>query len=172
MIDLLRQRRSIRKYTTEPIGKENLDMLIETLLRSPSSMNNQPWEFIIVNEPGLLSKLSQSKEHGSSFLKGAPLGIVICADSTKSNVWVEDCSVASILVQMTAQSLGLRSCWIQIRNRPHDKNSTAEEYIRELLGIPAHIMVESIISIGFPDEIKEPVPTEKLDYRKIRHNRF
>ncbi len=135
-------------------------------------MNNQPWEFIIVNEPELLSKLSQSKEHGSSFLKGAPLGIIVCADPAKSNVWVEDCSVASILVQMTAQSLGLRSCWIQIRNRPHDTSTSAEEYIRGVLGIPANIVVESIISIGHPDEVRDPVPKEKLDYRKIRYNRF
>jgi nitroreductase len=172
MIELLRKRRSIRKYTGESVGKESLDILIEALLRSPSSQNNQPWEFIIVNDPDLLSKLAQSKEHGSSFLKGAALGIVICADNAKSNVWVEDCSVASILVQMTAQSLGLRSCWIQIRNRLRDKNMTAEEYIRDLLGIPVNIMVESIISIGYPDEIRDPVPKDKLDYLKIRYNRF
>jgi nitroreductase len=172
MIELLRKRRSIRKYTGETVGKESLDTLIEALLRSPSSQNNQPWEFIIVNEPELLSKLARSKEHGSSFLKGAPLGIVVCADSVKSNVWVEDCSVASILVQMTAEALGLRSCWIQIRSRQHDKNTTAEEYIRDVLGIPVNIMVESIISIGYPDETRDPVPQDKLDYRKIRYNRF
>ena len=172
MIELLRKRRSIRKYTGQAVDKESLDILIESLLRSPSSQNNQPWEFIIVNEPELLSKLAQAKEHGSSFLKGAPLGIVVCADSAKSNVWVEDCSVASILVQMTAQSLGLRSCWIQIRNRAHDKNRSAEEYVREVLGIPENIMVESIIGIGYPDEIRDPVPKEKLDYGKIRYNRF
>jgi nitroreductase len=172
MIELLRKRRSIRKYTKETVAKESLDILTEALLRSPSSQNNQPWEFIIVNEPELLSKLSQAKEHGSSFLKNAPLGIVVCADSAKSDVWIEDCSVASILVQMSAQSLGLRSCWIQVRNRAHDKNTTSEEYIRGVLGIPENIMVESIISIGHPDEIRDPVPKDKLDYRKIRYNRF
>ncbi len=172
MIELLRKRRSIRKYTGQAVDKESLDILVESLLRSPSSQNNQPWEFIIVTESELLSKLSQSKEHGSSFLKGAPLGIVVCADSAKSNVWVEDCSVASIIVQMTAQSLGLRSCWIQIRNRQHDAGTSAEEYIRGVLGMPGNIMVESIISIGYPDETKDPVPKEKLDFRKIRYNRY
>jgi nitroreductase len=172
MIELLRQRRSIRKFTGQTVSKESLDILTEALLRSPSSMNSQPWEFIIVNEPELLAKLSQSKEHGSAFLKGAPLGIVVCADSTKSNVWIEDCSIASILVQMAAESIGLKSCWIQIRNRPHDKNTSAEEYIREVLGIPAHLMVESIIGVGFPDETKEPVLKEKLNYGKIRYNQF
>jgi len=172
MIELLRKRRSIRKYTREAIDKESLDILIEALLRSPSSQNNQPWEFIIISEPELLLKLSRSKEHGASFLSNTVLGIVVCADPAKSNVWIEDCAVAAILVQMTAQSLGLRSCWIQIRNREHDKKTTAEEFVREVLAIPGNIMVESIISIGYPDEIREPVPKDKLAYQKIRYNRF
>lgn len=172
MIELLRKRRSIRKYTGKAVDKESLDILMEALLRSPTSRNNQSWEFIIVDHPELLSKLSNSKERGSSFLENSAVGIVVCADNTKSDVWIEDCAIAAILVQMTAQSLGLGSCWIQIRNREHDKKSTAEEYIRELLAIPGNIMVESIISIGYPDEVREPVPKSKLDYQKIRYNRF
>jgi nitroreductase len=171
MIELLRKRRSIRKYTGKAIDKGSLDILIEALLRSPTSRNNQTWEFIVVDNPELLSRLSKSKEHGSSFLEKAAVGIVVCADSTKSDVWIEDCAIAAILVQMTAQSLGLGSCWIQIRNREHDKKSTAEEYIRELLTIPENIMVESIISIGYPDEVREPVPKSNLDYQKVRYNR-
>jgi len=171
MIELLRKRRSIRKYTGKAIDKGSLDILIEALLRSPTSRNNQTWEFIVVDNPELLSRLSKSTEHGSSFLEKAAVGIVVCADSTKSDVWIEDCAIAAILVQMTAQSLGLGSCWIQIRNREHDKKSTAEEYIRELLTIPENIMVESIISIGYPDEVREPVPKSNLDYQKVRYNR-
>jgi nitroreductase len=171
MIELLRKRRSIRKYTGKAIDKGSLDILIEALLRSPTSRNNQTWEFIVVDNPELLSRLSKSKEHGSSFQEKAAVGIVVCADSTKSDVWIEDCAIAAILVQMTAQSLGLGSCWIQIRNREHDKKSTAEEYIRELLTIPENIMVESIISIGYPDEVREPVPKSNLDYQKVRYNR-
>jgi nitroreductase len=172
MIELLRKRRSIRKYSGKAVDKESLDTLIEALLRSPTSQNNQPCEFIIVDRPELLSKLSKSKEHGSSFLEKAAVGIVMCADSTKSNVWIEDCAIAAILVQVAAQSLGLGSCWIQIRNREHNKKTTAEEYIRELLALPGNIMVESIISIGYPDEVREPVPKSKLDYQKVRYNRF
>lgn len=172
MIDLLRKRRSIRKYTGKAIDKKTLELLTEALLRSPSSRNNKPWEFILVDEPELLSKLSKAKEHGSSFLDKAALGIVVCADSTKSDVWVEDCAIAIILAQMTAQSLGLGSCWIQIRKRQHDEKTTAEKYIQKLLGLPKHIKVESIVSIGYPNEEKKPIPKSELDYQKIRHNHF
>jgi nitroreductase len=173
MIELLRIRRSIRKFTQVKIDPETVELLIEALLRAPSSRGINPWEFIVVDDQELLTKLSMSKQHGSEFLKNAPLGIVVCADSTKSDVWIEDCSIASIIVQMTALSLGLGSCWIQIRNRIHDDSGkSAEEYIRELLGLPEHLKVESIIGLGHPDEVKRPLPAEKLQYEKVRHNHY
>jgi nitroreductase len=172
MIDLLRKRRSIRKYAQKSIDKRSLGMLLETLLRSPSSRNIKPWHFIVVDDRELLQKLSNSKESGSQFLQDAAIGIVVCADSTKSDIWVEDCSIASILVQMTAQSLGLGSCWIQIRNRMHTAAGTAEAYIQELLRLPENMKVLSIISIGYPDEKKKPVLKNELDYGKIKYNRY
>ena len=121
MINLLRKRRSIRVYEDRKIELEKIEILKEAILRSPSSRNINPWEFIFVDDKELLIKLSKAKEHGSEFLESAALGIVVCGNEKKSDVWIEDCSIASILVQMVAQSLGLGSCWIQIRNRMHNK---------------------------------------------------
>ncbi len=172
MIDLVRQRKSIRKYQQKPIEPEKIKLLEETLLRSPTSRNFHPWEFILVDDRDLLNKLSRAKPHGNAFLKEAPLGIVICGNSEKSDVWIEDCSIASILVQMTAQSLGLGSCWIQIRLRPHNDQQSAETYIQKLLNLPPHIKVESIISVGYAAEKREPLPAEELLQHKIHHNQF
>ncbi len=172
MIELIRKRRSIRTFTPEPVDRQSLDLLLEAVLRAPTSRNINPWEFVVVDDRELLQQLSKAKASGSAFLKGAPLGIVICADSTKSDAWVEDCSIASILAQMTAESLGLGSCWIQIRNRPHDADGTAEAYIQKLLGLPAHITVESIIAVGHPAQRREPLPAEALKHDKIRHNHY
>jgi nitroreductase len=172
MIERLRARRSIRKYTDKAIELAKIEILKEAVLRSPSSRNFDPWEFIFVDERELLKKLSLSKRHGSKFLENAPLGIVICGDGQKSDVWIEDCSIASILVQMVAQSLGLGSCWIQIRKRTHDDQMTSEEYVRNLLNVPEHLHVESIIAIGYPAEIKEPLPREQLKDEKVRFNRY
>jgi nitroreductase len=172
MIDILRKRRSIRKYERKGIEPNTVEILKEAMLRCPSSRGINPWTFIFVDDRALLDRISQAKESGSSFLKGAALGIVICGDETRSDVWVEDCSIASIAVQLTAQSMGLGSCWIQIRNRTHPGGTTAEEYIQEILGIPKQVRVESIISIGYPAEEKKPVPREQLEYGKIRFNKF
>jgi nitroreductase len=172
MIELLRNRRSIRKYTDKIIEPEKIEILKEALLRSPSSRSFDPWEFIFVDDRELLKQLALSKPHGASFLDGAALGIVICADEQKSDVWVEDCSIASILVQMVAQSIDLGSCWIQIRNRNYDDQLTSEDYIRKLLNVPSGLKVESIIALGYSAEKKEPVLRESLKYEKVRVNSY
>lgn len=172
MIELLRKRRSIRKFTTEKITPEIVETLIEAVLRAPSSRGKNPWEFILVDDLQILDKLSKSKQHGSDFLKNASLAIVVCADSSKSDVWIEDCSIAAIIIQLTAVSLGLGSCWVQIRDRKHDYVMTAEAYIQELLGLPEHIKAECIVGLGHPAEEKQPVPAEKLQRDKIRNNKW
>jgi len=172
MIEQLRKRRSIRKFTEQKIESEKTALLQESLLRSPTSRSFNPWEFIIVDDRELISILSNAKPHGLSFLETAPLAVVVCGDESKSDVWVEDCSIASILLQLTAQSLGLGSCWGQIRLRHHDDSKSAECFIQEQLNIPSHIRVESIIGIGYPAEEKSPVPDSQLLSKKIHYNRF
>lgn len=172
MVELLRKRRSIRAFSAEKIVPETVGILIEAALRAPSSRGINPWEFILVDNPETLRALSTAKQHGSQFLKNAPLAVVVCADSSKSDVWIEDCSIAAIIIQLTAVSLRLGSCWAQIRDRRHDDDATAEAYIQQLLGLPAHIKVECIVGMGHPAEDKQPVPAEKLQRDKIRHNQW
>ena len=171
-LELIEQRRSVRKFKTKPIEPEKVDKLIEAALRSPSSRSFNPWRFIVVNRPDILEKLSGAKPHDSNFLKKAPLGIVVCADPSTSDVCVEDASIASIFIHLAAQSLSLGSCWIQIRKRDHSTSKSADIYIKELLGIPDNIMIESIIAIGYPDEAKKGHPKESLQYEKVFLNRF
>ena len=167
MLDLLRKRRSVRKYKDKPIEPELIELLKEAAVRSPTSRNFRPWRFLFITDRAKLEALSRAKPSGSSFLKGASLGVVVCADETESDVWIEDCAIASIILQLTGQSLGLGSCWIQIRKRMHDETQSSEEYVKEMLGLSEHMKVESIISFGYPDEAKTPIPKAQLDYNKI-----
>jgi len=172
MIELLRKRRSIRKFTADKVSPEARQILIEAALCAPSSRGINPWEFIMVDDPDILRQLAQAKQHGSEFLKNAPLAIVVCADSTKSDVWVEDCSIAAIIIQLTALSVGLGSCWAQIRNRQHNHDITAERFIQNLLGLPEQMKVECVLGIGHPDEKLLPVPAGKLQHDKIKYDRW
>jgi nitroreductase len=172
MIELLRARRSIREFTDQAVEPEKVALLREAALRSPSSRNIDSWEFVFVDDRGLLAKLARCKPHGADFLEQAALGVVVCGDSRASDVWGEDCSIAAILVQMTAQSLGLGSCWVQVRNRMHDDATTSERYIQSLLHIPEHVKVECVVAIGYPAEKREPLAAEELKAFKIRGNDF
>jgi nitroreductase len=170
-LSLIQQRRSVRKYLDKPVEPEKVDLLVEAALRSPSSMGSNPWDFIVVADRGLLEKLSLAKPFGSGFLKNAPLAIVVCADPAKSGVWVEDASIASIFIHLAAGSLGLGSCWIQIRERMHDETLPSEAYISKLLEIPAGLKVEAVVAVGYPGETKPPHRKEDLHYNKV-HREF
>lgn len=171
MLDIIQKRRSIRQYKATKIDKEKIDKLIKAALWAPTSRNSQSWEFIIVDDKAKLEQLSRSKK-GSRCLSEAALGIVVLADPAKSDVWVEDTSVASAFLLLAAESLGIGSCWIQIRERMYDDQKTAEQYVRETLSIPENLKVESIISLGYPNEIMAPHNEEELKWDVIHVNQF
>ena len=171
-MSLIQKRRSIRKFIQRPVEDEKMDLLVEAALRAPSSMGNMPWSFFIVKDRDLLEELSRAKSHGSSFLRNAPLGILICADSEKSDVWIEDASIASTFIFLMAESLGLGACWIQLRRRNHSDEITSEAYVTELLKIPSNLNVLSIIALGYPDEIKPPHEKGALKYDRAYLDRF
>ena len=172
ILQLLKKRRSIRKYKEDKLTSAEIDQLIKAVLLSPSSRNRRPWEFICVDDRNLLKELSQSKQSGSAFLEDAAMGIIVLADPHENDVWVEDTSIAAIILQLTAQSLNLGSCWIQIRGRYHGPAVTSEEYVKKVLEIPGKYRVESIIAIGHPAENKPPHDEGQLEYRKVHIGHF
>jgi nitroreductase len=171
-LHLLSSRRSIRKFTEQSVEKEKIDQLIEAALRSFSSRSINPWHFIIVDDRSILQQLAAAKPHGAGFLKDAPLGIVVCGDASESDVWVEDTAIASALIHLAAHDLGLGSCWIQIRKREHSALKSADRYVKDLLAIPDNIKIESIIAIGYPDEVKEGHAKDTLQTEKVSFNSF
>jgi len=171
-LELLRQRRSIRAFQSAALSQPALEALREAALRAPSSRGINPWHFIFVDDSEIIARLAQSKMHGSAFLAGAPLAVVVCADSTASDVWVEDCSIAAITLHYAAADLGLGSCWAQIRNRPHTEHQSAENYLQKLLRLPEHMRVEAIIGIGIPAEPKAGHPQTSLMQDRLHHNRY
>lgn len=169
-LKLIESRRSIRKFLDKPVEKEKVECLIEAALRSPSSRSFNPWRFIVVDDRSLIKQLAKAKPHGASFLKNAPLCIVVAADATESDVWVEDASIASIFIHLAAHDMGLGSCWIQVRKREYNASKNADTYVKELLQMPDNIAIESIIAIGYPDEAKPGHRRESLQFDKVTYN--
>jgi len=167
MLDAVRVRRSIRRYGQAPVSESDMAQLQEAALRAPSSRNLQPWQFVFVTDPELLAGLSEAKTSFGQFLAGAPLGVVVCGDESVSDCWIEDCSIAATILQLTATDLGLGSCWIQIRGRLHAQGQPAEQYVRELLHLPDNLRVLTILAVGHPAESKEPKPDSGLTWDRI-----
>ena len=172
MLNLLINRRSIRKYKDQEVEKEKIDIIIKGALTSPSSKNRMPWDLVVVEDKELLAKLAASRGGASHPIANAPLAIVVLGDPNVSELWVEDTSIMATNIQLLAQSLGLGSCWIQARQRLTKNEESVEDYIKEALDIPAKYCVECILSIGYPDEEKTPHNEDTLNYDKVHYNKF
>ena len=172
MINLLRTRRSVRKFTEQAIEPEKIEILQEAVLRSPSSKNSNACEFIFVNVATTIEKLAQCKQTGASALQTARLAVVVLANESQTVAWTDDCSIASIILQLTAHSLELGSCWIQIRGRDYSDEKTSETYLHESMNIPEGFRILSIVAIGHPQRKHEGKPFTELNFSKIHHNGF
>ncbi len=168
MLDLLRQRRSIRAYTDAPLDAATIAALQEAVLRSPSSRGLNPWSFLFITDRTLLEKLATCKPHGAEFLRQAPLGVVLLADPERADTWIEDCAIAAIILQLAAESLGLGSCWVQVRLRNHASGIPAEDFVRHVLDLPEGCRIPCIIAIGHPARRKPGHPRESLPWDKVR----
>ena len=171
-LKLLQTRRSIRKYLPTPVEQDKISIILKAALMSPASKRSNPWEFVVIQDKEMLVKLSECRQHGSQFLAEAPLGIVVTADTSKSNVWFEDASIAALILQLQAHDSGLGSCWIQVYKRLKDDILTSGDYIRKLLNIPEQYDVLCILSIGYPAEEKNQFDDEKLALEKIHFESF
>lgn len=165
--DLLLRRHSIRRYTTEEISAEDVKTILEAALLAPSSKSVRPWQFILVEDKNVLARLAECKAAGTRPIASCPLAIVVCASPERTDMYLEDMSIAAAYMQLQATALGLGACWIQVRNRFTADGEPAEDIVRETLGIAADMIVECIVTVGHPDEERRPVDPAKLLWEKV-----
>lgn len=170
MIELLKKRRSIRKFQKRDIEQDKINDLLRAALLGPSSRKDRVWNLIVITDRFLIVKLSDCRESSSQFLGGAPLVVVITADPAMADTWIEDCTIAATCIQLTAVSLGLGSCWCQVRNRSYSQSQSSDAYIKEVLSIPENHAIECMIGIGYPSEEKAGYLDEIVSHPKIHWN--
>lgn len=171
-MDLLLGRRSVREYTGEPVPEEKLDKILKAGLLSPSGRNRKPWEFVVVEDRETLRRLSQCREAGAKMLEGAGCAVLVFADTEKTDVWTEDCSIAMSNMHLMAASLGLGSCWIQGRLRTAADGGSTEEFCRKLLSVPEQYALEAILSIGTVEDKPAPHSEAEAELGKIHRGTF
>ena len=119
-----------------------------------------------------LQKLSLCKEMGASFLKDAALAIVVIADPLVSDVWVEDAAIASLMIQLQAEDMGLGSCWIQVRERFTATGMSSGDFVHNVLDIPLQLQVLSIVAVGHKGMERKPFNEEHLQWEKIHLGKY
>lgn len=170
--ELISKRRSIRKFSEEPLTPEQVESILKAGLKAPSSKSKTPWQFLLVEDKEQLIRLARCKPHGSKPIAECSLAIVVMGDPLASDVWIEDTSIASIMMQLQAEDLGIGSCWIQIRNRNTEDDTSSEEFIREIFDIPMPLQILSVIVFGNKAQERPPFDDEQLQWEKIHIGKY
>lgn len=145
-------RRSIRKYTSEAVSQEIVNQLLAVAMSAPTA-GNEPWHFVVLRERCVLEAFTKFHPH-ALMLKTAQVGILVCGDPTVEVLkgrWLMDCSAATENMLIAANALGLGACWVGIY--PVEERIQG---VRDLLGVPAHVIPLSLVSVGWPGERKSP----------------
>lgn len=170
--DLAQLRRSHRKFTDEEIDSESVKLILRAALMSPTSKGQRAWQFVVVDDKLNIEKLSDAKDMGGQFLKGAPLCIAVLGDPMQNDCWVEDGSIAAISMQYQAEELGLGSCWVQMRGRGLSDGTSADTVIRGILNIPDNYSVLCVLAFGHKADERKPQNEDKLKWENVHLNMF
>lgn len=158
-------RRSIRKYTSQRVSDEMVTELLKAAMSAPTA-GNQPWHFVVIRDRGTLDAITNFHPH-AEMLKQASVAISISGDPTVEILkgrWLLDCAAATENILIAANALGLGACWVGIY--PVEERIKG---LRELLGMPDHVVPLSMVSLGHPAEKKAPparFKTERIHYDK------
>ncbi len=157
----------MRKFTDEMLTGEEVKLILRAALMAPNSKGTHSWEFWVVDDKSKLQQLSLCKQVGSDFLADAAMAVVVTADPLVSDVYIEDASVATTMMLLQAEDLGLGSCWIQIRQRFDNQGVPSEEIVRQVLEIPANLQIVSMVALGHKGMERKPFNEDRLLWEKV-----
>jgi len=170
--ELVQQRRSHRKFTSQEVDGDDLRLILRAALMSPTSKSQRAWQFVVVDDKMTLQKLADAKNMGSQFLSGAPVAIAVLGDPVQNDCWVEDGSIAAVSMQYQAEALGLGSCWVQMRGRGLDDGTTADTVIRGVLGLPDNLCCLCVVAVGHWADERKPQQEDKLKWENVHLNQY
>jgi len=165
MLELIKSRRSIRKFTEEPVSDEILNTIIEMGTWAPSGQNNQPWKFVIIRDPGIKSDVARCTKF-SRIIENAPVCIAVFLDNSISYDRVKDIQAIGACIQnmlLAIHSMGLGAVWLGeiLKNR---------QKVEEILKVPPSCELMAVVALGHPAEKRQSGHRNPID--KAILNRF
>lgn len=166
-LDMAKTRRSIRKYTDQKLTDDQIKDLLTAGMYAPSAGNAQPWAFVVIDDKTILEQITNFHPYAQPCIN-ATVAILVCGNLEKEkfkDLWIQDCSAATMNIHMAAHAMGLGSVWMGVYPVEERVNG-----LRELICAPDHIIPFSIISLGYPAEDK-PVP-DRYNMTMVHKNRW
>ena len=171
LLKIAETRRSIRRYTSEPISPETISNILAIAMLAPSSYGQNPVEFVVVQGRDKLAKLADSKRIGAPSVRASVASVVVMVDTSKGELWPEDGSVAATYLLLAAEQYGIGACWNQIRLRDGRRKSASRE-ICELLEVPERYEVVCVVALGHPKSRLPPHRKEDIDFARLHMGKF
>lgn len=172
LLEIMRTRRSVRKYNAQEISNEDTKKILSAALLAPSGHSKYPCEFIVIKNRETLEKMSHCRVGVAKMLEDAALAVVVIANKEKSDTIIEDCSVAMMNMELEATALGIGNCWIQVRGRDAENDSTSEDYLRGIINFPENFACQAILSLGYAEKMPRQRELDKLNFEKIHYEKF
>jgi nitroreductase len=166
-MEAILSRRSIRKYTSDPVTDDLVTDLLKAAMSAASTSYEKPWHFIVMRNHTVLDQIPKLHPY-SGMLKEAALAIIVCGDLKLTgglDLWIQICSAATENILIAANSMGLGAVWLGVHSI--EERVAA---IQKLLELPQHIVPFSIVSIGYPAETK-PF-TERYDPTRVHYEKW
>ena len=166
-LDAIFSRRSIRKYTAEPVGDDEIEQVLRAAMAAPSAGNQQPWQFVVIRDREILDAVPKFHPY-AKMITEAPVAVLVCGDLSKESVkgyWEQDCSAATENLLLAVEALGLGAVWLGVH-----PETEREEGCRKLMGIPESVVPFALVPIGHPGEQKPP--SDRYDPARVHHDRW
>jgi len=166
-MEVILTRRSIRKYTAQPVSEGLVKEVLEAAMAAPSAGNEQPWQFVVLRNRQTMNEVPKIHPY-SQMIKEAPVAILVCGDlklEKHPGYWVQDCSAATENLLLAAWARGLGTVWLGVY--PREERVAG---LRKLLGLPEHIVPFALIPVGYPAESKPRA--ERYDPAKVHLERW
>jgi nitroreductase len=160
-------RRSIRRYTDQPVSEELIEQILRAAMAAPSAGNQQPWQFVVLTDRKLLDAIPGYHPY-AEMLRQASAAIVVCGDlrlESRSGYWVQDCSAATQNLLLAAHALGLGAVWLGVYPREDRVANT-----QCLCGLPAEVIPLAIVALGHPAE--QPKPVDRFKPERVHRNKW
>ena len=170
-LDNILTRVSVRRFKNTPVSEDQITAILHAGMSAPTGVNRQPWEFVVVTDPGLRQSLAKALPYAKMTAQ-APVAIVICGNKERflegedANLWEQDCSAASENILLAAHALGLGGVWTCLYPHYDDRMKS----VSEILNLPENFVPFNLIPIGVPES--EHSPIDKWHPERVHRNRF